>query len=162
LIGPGAPGGFSGEALNPDGVIDDEDLNNPLMLIFDGREPTSRIAGFMYYSMAGSEPAGFAGRNDTWHYHENLCLKTTPTGIDVPFGLDNSATQAECNSVGGWMLEASQYMVHVWSIPGYEMSPEYGGVFGEANPKLDCADGTYYQLPKDEWVNNPVNVCIAQ
>jgi hypothetical protein len=34
-----------------------------------------------------------------------------------------------------------------------------GGIFGEANRKLDCGDGTYYQLPLDEWASHPTNVC---
>lgn len=160
-IGGRGGAGFS-MTLNPDGIIDDTDLHNPLMLIFNGTKPTSRIAGFMYYSMSGSEPAGFAGRNDSWHYHEQLCLKYTAEGIDVPLGLDNSATPAQCTKAGGRMLNASQYMVHVWSVPGFEMTAKYGGVFGEVNPKLDCADGTYYQLQLDQWVAHPLNVCKAQ
>lgn len=168
-VGPYFPGigahymkGISGTAMNPDGNLDDADLRNPLMLIFDGTKSTSKIAGFMYYSMSGSEPPGFAGRNDSWHFHEQLCLKYTSEGIDVPYGLDNSATPAQCAKVGGRMLNASQYMVHVWSVPGFEMAAKYGGVFGEVNPKLDCADGTYYQLPLDQWAAHPLNVCKAQ
>jgi hypothetical protein len=155
-------GGFNSAALNPDGVVDDNDLRNPLMLIFNGTKPTSKIAGFMYYAMTPYEPAGFIGRNDYWHYHEQLCLKYTSAGIDVPYGLDNSATEAQCRSVGGSMLKASQYMLHVWTVPGYEMPVSYGGVFGEANPKLTCADGTYYQLPVDQWASHPLDVCKAQ
>jgi hypothetical protein len=169
-VGPYFPGigahymkrGFAGVTMNPDGVIDETDLRNPLMLIFDGTDRDSKIAGFMYYSMAGSEPAGFAGRNDYWHYHEQLCLKNTSEGIDVPFGLDHQATARQCERAGGYMLEASQYMVHVWSVPGFEMTKRYGGVFGEVNPKLDCADGTYYQLPIRQWAANRMNVCKAQ
>ena len=154
-------GGFGGSAFNPDGVIDDADLRNPLMLIFDGTTPTSEIAGFMYYSMAGAEPAGFAGRNDFWHFHESLCLKYTADGIDVPYGLDHEATPRQCARAGGTMLETSQYMVHVWSVPGYEMTKKDGGVFGEVNPELTCADGSYYQLPVREWASHPLNVCKA-
>ncbi len=80
----------------------------------------------------------------------------------MPYGLDNSATEAQCNKVGGMILKASQYMVHVWSVPGYEMSKANGGIFGEANPKLACADGTYFQLPIDEWAEHPLNVCKSQ
>jgi hypothetical protein len=153
---------LAGPAWNPDGVVDDTDLRNPLMVIFDGTNPTSKVAGFMYYSNAPYEPTGFIGRNDTWHYHENLCLKYSAAGIDIPYGLDNSATKAQCDRVGGMILPRSQYMLHVWSVPGYEMRPANGGLFGEANPKLDCADGTYYQLPLDEWASHPLNVCKAQ
>jgi hypothetical protein len=153
---------LNGPAWNPDGVVDETDLRNPLMVIFNGTESTSKVAGFMYYSNAPYEPAGFVGRNDTWHYHENLCMKYSAAGIDIPYGLDNSATKAQCDRVGGRILPRSQYMLHVWSVPGYEMRPVNGGLFGEANPKLACADGTYYQLPLDEWASHPLNVCKAQ
>ena len=160
-FGAGA-GGFDSAALNPDGVVDDNDLHHPLMLIFDGTKPSSKIAGFMYYAMAPYEPAGFIGGNDYWHFHEKLCLKYSRDGIQVPYGLDNSATRAQCDQVGGIILKASQYMVHVWSVPGYEMRAADGGTFGEANPKLACADGSYYQLPLDEWAAHPTNVCKAR
>jgi hypothetical protein len=152
-----------GPEWNADGVFDDEELRHPLMLIFDGTTPASKLAGFMFYSTKGSEPEGFAGRNDTWHFHENLCLKLGADGtVDVPFGLDNSATPQQCANVGAQIIPTSGYMVHVWSVPGFEMTAEYGGVFGELNPKLDCPDGTYYQLPLDEWASHPMNVCRAQ
>jgi hypothetical protein len=147
---------------NPDGLVDDADLNNPFMLIFNGTEPTARITGFMYYSTSPTEPAGFVGRNDTWHYHEDLCIKQGPAGIDIPYGLDHSATPEQCAKVGGGILEKSGYMLHVWSVPGYTMTNNYGGVFGEANPKLACADGSYYMLPLDEWAQHPRNVCKVQ
>jgi hypothetical protein len=149
-----------GPEWNPDGIVDDTDLRNPLMLIFDGTEPASEIAGFMFYSTKPSEPEGFAGRNDSWHYHEQLCLKIMPGGnVDVPYGLDNAATPEQCDRAGGRILPVSNYMVHVWSVPGFEMPAEYGGTFGEAHPKLTCGDGTYYQLPLDDWAAHPRNVC---
>ena len=146
----------------PDGVVDDVDLRNPFMLIFNGTSPTSRITGFMYYSTSPVEPAGFVGRNDTWHYHEDICFKYGDAGIDVPYGLDHSATPAQCAKVGGNILPKTGYMLHVWSVPGFTMTTNYGGVFGEANPKLSCADGSYYMLPVDEWAQHPRNVCQVQ
>jgi hypothetical protein len=146
----------------PDGIVDDVDLNNPFMLIFNGTSPASRIAGFMYYSTSPVEPAGFVGRNDTWHYHEDICFKYSAKGIDIPYGLDKSATAAQCAALGGTILPRTGYMLHVWSVPGFTMTNNYGGVFGEANPKLSCADGTYYMLPLDEWAAHPLNICKAQ
>lgn len=161
--GLAAAGGLGGPSFNPSGHMDDAALRNPLMLIFNGTKPTSEIAGFMYYSASPFEPDGFAGRNDTWHYHEQLCLKQLPGGgVDVPYGLDHGATKAQCDKAGGFMLAMSNYMVHVWSLPGYEMTLNDGGVFGEANRKLSCADGSYYTLPLDEWLDNPTNACRAQ
>jgi hypothetical protein len=147
----------------PDGVMDDDDLRNPFMLIFDGTDPTSHLTGFMYYSVSPIEPEGFVGRNDTWHYHEDICFSGSPgTGIEVPYGLDHSATPEQCTKLGGNLLPRTGYMLHVWSVPGYEMTNEDGGVFGEANPKLACADGSYYMLPLDEWASHPRNVCKVQ
>ncbi len=157
---------YGGPATDPDGVIDDVSLRTPFMLIFNGTNPTSKIAGFMYYSTAPADPAGFAGRNDYWHYHSDLCIKGMSGGgvgqIDIPYGLDHSATPEQCAKVGGSILAQSGYMLHVWTVPGYEMTDNYGGVFGEANPKLTCADGTYYQLPLDDWAAHPLNICQNQ
>jgi hypothetical protein len=116
----------------------------------------------MYYSTSPVEPAGFVGRNDTWHYHEDICFKFANGAIDVPYGLDHSATPAQCAAAGGKILPKTGYMLHVWSVPGFTMTNNYGGVFGESNPKLNCADGTYYMLPVNQWAQHPLNVCKAQ
>ncbi len=161
-VGPYMPGigahyiKFGGNAFNPDGVMDAADLAEPLAIIYDGTDPTSVVAGFMYYSMSKDEPAGFAGANDVWHYHEDLCLKYTPNGIETPYGLDKSATKKECDAAGANLLKQSQWMVHVWSVPGWESRQ---GLFGEVNPALMCPDGTYYQYPKKGWLTHPKNVC---
>ena len=161
-VGPYMPGigahyiKLGGNALNPDGVMDAADLAEPLAVIYDGTDPTSVVAGFMYYSMSKKEPAGFAGANDVWHYHEDLCLKYTPTGIETPYGLDNSATKKECAAAGATLLKQSQWMVHVWSVPGWESRQ---GLFGEVNPALMCPDGTYYQYAKKGWLTHPKNAC---
>jgi hypothetical protein len=145
--------------LNASGVMTDDALRHPLSLQFDGNEPTSRITGFMYYSMSRIEPVGFVGTNDVWHYHTNICLKYGPDGVDAPFGADLQATDEQCRSVGGFMLTQTQWMIHVWSIPGYE-NPQ--GVFAEESPQLGCSDGTYYQLPAEDWATNPINICRSK
>ena len=147
----------NGQGLNVDGNMTAEDLASPLAIIYDGTDPTSRVAGFMYYSMAKSEPTGFAGTNDTWHYHTSLCLKSNPDHtIDAPFGADRDATKEQCDNVGGFILKQTQWMVHVWSVPGYESAQ---GLFGEVNPALACPDGTYYQRPADDWGAHLLNSC---
>jgi len=147
-------------ALNVDGVLDENDLRNPLSIIYDGSEPDSPVAGFMYYATTSVEPEGFAGENDVWHYHEQICLTYSADGvINAPFGADLEATQAQCDQVGGFMLDSTQYMVHVWSVPGYNNVE--GGVFAEVNPALDCADGSYWRLPPSQWADHLVNVCEA-
>jgi hypothetical protein len=137
--------------------MNEDDLSHPLSIIYDGTSPDSRVAGFMYYSMSATEPQGFAGPNDIWHYHERICIKFGPSGVEAPFGADFDATDAQCAAAGGSILPVTQWMVHVWSVPGYDNVD--GGVFAEVNPALDCPDGTYYQLPPDEWAANPLNVC---
>jgi hypothetical protein len=166
-IGPYFPGigahyGKTGEVeLNRSGDFDDDTIAHPFTIIYDGTLPTSRVAGFMYLSMADKEPEGFAGPNDVWHYHESLCLKWQPGGvIDVPFGLDHQATADQCSSAGGRLLPISPWMVHVWSAPGWDDDPEVG-TFGEFHTDLTCSDGTYYMLPVEQWVDHTMNICRA-
>jgi hypothetical protein len=146
----------SAEALDADGMLDAADIAHPLSIQYDGTSPTSRVAGFMYYSMSAVEPQGFVGRNDVWHIHTDLCLKYGPNGVEAPFGADKAATKAQCDAVGGTITKQTQWMVHVWSVPGYS-NPD--GVFGEMNPHLRCSDGTYYELPPGQWATHLQNIC---
>ena len=147
----------SGEGLNVDGVMDDADLRAPLSIIYAGTNPDSPIAGYMYYSMSKDEPQGFAGPNDHWHYHTNTCLKYNADGtIDAPFGADTEAPAELCQQAGGQVMPVTQWMVHVWSVPGWESQQ---GLFGEVNPALTCPDGTYYQAPLEQWKDHPLNSC---
>ena len=59
-------------------------------------------------------------------------------------------------------MDQTQYMVHAWTVPGWEVSDAHGGVFAEVNPKLKCGDGTYYVMPETEWVNHPLNFCKSE
>jgi hypothetical protein len=135
--------------LNPDGIIDDDDIPWP-MLVFDGIGPDAPLAGFMYLSYSQEVPEGFAGPNDHWHYHERVCIVMRPdgSGIDTPFGADlEGVTDAMCDRAGGLFIDNTGYMVHVWTVPGYESDR---GVFSEINPKITCPDGTYYTIPLEE------------
>ena len=51
------------------------------------------------------------------------------------------------------MTAVTTYMVHVWSVPGYE-SPK--GVFSEVNPRITCPDGSYYVVKDVAW---RINAC---
>jgi hypothetical protein len=131
--------------MNADGDMDPEDLAAP-MLIFDGVTPDAPLAGFMFLAYGtNSEPAGFAGPNDHWHYHENVCIVYEPDGtIDTPLGADlDGVTSEMCADHGGVLIAFTGYMVHVWNVPGYE-SPD--GTFTELNPKITCPDGTYHTI----------------
>ena len=130
-----------------DGLIGPENSADP-MLIFDGLGADAPLAGFMYYLGGSSEPEGFVGPNDHWHYHTNICVVYGADGIEIPFGADQVVTEAACDSVDGNLIETSGYMLHVWTVPGYESDR---GTFSEINPELKCPDGTYYMIPWQEF-----------
>jgi hypothetical protein len=163
--GPYSPGlgshyiRVTAQGLNVDGVMDDSDLLSPLAIIYAGTNPDSPIAGYMYYAMSKDEPQGFAGPNDHWHYHTNTCIKYNADGtIDAPFGADTEAPADLCVQAGGKVMPVTQWMVHVWSVAGWESQQ---GLFGEVNPALTCPDGTYYQLPLEQWKNHPLSSCLS-
>jgi hypothetical protein len=115
------------------------DPARPGSLIYEGINDTSRIVGLMYLSLNGQIPEGFAGPNDHWHRHQNVCIKYGVDGIEVPFPADSDVTSAMCSGVGGRLLLTTTWMVHAWVVPGWE-SPQ--GVFSHANPNVRCGDGT--------------------
>jgi hypothetical protein len=148
--GPFAPGlgvhFSSGDylSMNNDGDMDPEDIARPI-LIFDGITDDAPLAGFMYMMYQETEPEGFVGSMDRWHYHTTVCIVSTPDGIRTPFGADlEGITDQMCADEGGTMLKFTGYMVHVWTVPGYE-SPM--GTFSDLNPKITCPDGSYYTIP---------------
>jgi hypothetical protein len=116
------------------------DPTKPISLIYDGASPTSQVIGLMYYGMGQGAPEGFAGPNDHWHRHSNVCLKNGPGGLEVPFPADQDVTAAQCADVQGNLLKTTGYMVHAWVVPSWE-SPL--GVFSHDNPDVRCADGTF-------------------
>jgi hypothetical protein len=148
----GGGSGFAGI-----GVLDDAQAMHPISLIYDGTKSDSRIAGLMYYSATMRIPQGFAGPNDIWHYHTNVCIVSGANGsINTPFGADTTVTQAMCRSVHGGLLQKTQWMLHAWVVPGYD-SPE--GVFSHDNAAITCSDGTYHTIPLDK-IGNRSTVCL--
>jgi hypothetical protein len=133
-----------GYSFNQDGVMDPEDIADPT-LIYDGLGDDARLAGFMYMAYQETEPPGFAGDLDRWHFHTAVCIVSTPTGIETPFGADlTGVTDEMCAAEGGALIDFTGYMVHVWTVPGYESEL---GTFSDLNPKLTCPDGTYHVVP---------------
>jgi hypothetical protein len=121
------------------------------VLIYNGHEADAEIAGFMYMANGadGEAPEGFVGPNDHWHYHTNTCITYKDGAIEAPLGADaENVTQELCSEYGGFLIENTGYMVHVWSVPGYESSE---GMFSEVSPELPCPDGTFYVKPIEEW-----------
>jgi hypothetical protein len=160
--GPFSPGlgthyiNYGNAISNTDGVMSDDDIRRPLAWIYDGTKPESRVAGLFYMTTA-ENAQGFAGPNDTWHVHHDVCIKTGANGvIDAPLGADHDATPEQCEAVGGTLLQQTQYLVHVWTVPGYE-SPE--GVFSHLSSAITCADGTYETIPDVTKVGSKKTMC---
>jgi hypothetical protein len=129
-------------ALNGAGkdVMTDEQIRHPIAWIYDGTKPTSPVAG-LFYQASVPNPAGFAGPNDVWHKHKNICIVFGKDGIDAPLGADHDATQEQCSQFpGGRLIKATGPLLHTWVVPGYESSD---GVFSHLSPGITCNDGTY-------------------
>jgi hypothetical protein len=130
---------LSGSAASYLGHTSTVDPAHPLALIYDGTAPTSSIVGLMYGSFTLGAPPGFAGPNDHWHRHRNLCIVFHKGGIGIPFAPDSDVMKSQCDALHGMFMRESLWMVHTWVVPGWE-SPE--GVFSHANIDLHCGDGT--------------------
>jgi hypothetical protein len=130
---------IAGSAASYLGKTTTVDPAHPLALIYDGTAPTSSIVGLMYGSFAAAAPAGFAGPNDHWHRHRNLCITFNKGSIGIPFPPDSDVGKSQCDALHGMFMRESLWMVHTWVVPGWE-SPE--GVFSHANIDLHCGDGT--------------------
>jgi hypothetical protein len=152
--GPFAPGlgahyfkfvGTGGSGFVPIvGGMTDSDVSSPSSLIYDGTQPTSRIAGLMYLGAGLRIPQGFTGPDDVWHYHTNVCTIYHPDGsIDTPFGADTTVSKALCDGAGGKLAARTPYMLHVWVVPGYD-SPQ--GIFSHLNEAITCRDGSYHTI----------------
>jgi len=160
--GPFSPGlgahyfHFSTIDLIPSGTLTDYDVLHPASLIYDGTHPNSRIAGLMYYSAYGGIPEGFAGGNDVWHFHTNVCIVYgAGATIDTPYGADTTVTAAMCNAVHGQLMRKTQWMLHAWVVPGYD-SPQ--GVFSHDNAAITCLDGSYNTIPLNK-IGDRSSVC---
>ena len=114
-----------------------------------------RVAG-LFYMTGVKNPEGFAGPNDVWHQHHDICIKPTATGIDSPLGADHGATKKECDAVGGQLMKQTQYLLHVWVVPGYE-SPE--GVYAHLSSAITCDDGTYTTIKDVTKIGSRTTIC---
>lgn len=112
------------------------DAANPEILLYDGTDDDSQIVGLSYLQFADEEPEGFAGDNDPWHVHEQLCL-----GGGGVLG-DESTTEEECEERGGTLRQLDNlWMMHMWNVPGWDSRwglfssehPDLGGRIGDIN-----------------------------
>jgi hypothetical protein len=142
-MAPGVGAHFLSIATTLQGVSADGSVNaaHPGSYIYAGTSDDSPVIGLMYESLTSSPtpPSGFAGPNDHWHRHSNLCIQYKAGLIVVPFAPDSDVTQGQCQAVHGDFMAKTIWMVHAWVVPGYE-SPK--GVFSHDNPDVHCADGT--------------------
>jgi hypothetical protein len=142
---PGLGTHYVGGRTSRTGALFDDDILHPSTIIYDGTKPDSPIAGFMYIAnamgAARAEPEGFAGPNDHWHYHTGICLVRGDKGATEALGFDGSITMESCRAKQGQWVAVTQYLLHVWTVPGYTNAL---GVFAHMNPALTCGDGTYF------------------
>src|SRR5439155_9705170 len=120
---PGLGTHYVGGRTNRSGTLTDDEILHPSTIIYDGMRSDSPIAGFMYMSGASApnakEPDGFAGPNDHWHYHTGICLVAGPNRTQEALGFDGSITQTGCSERKGNWVAATNYLLHVWTVPGY-------------------------------------------
>jgi len=89
--------------------------------------------------------------------HHDICIKPAANGVvDAPLGADHDATKAQCDAVGGNLLKQTQYLLHVWAVPGYE-SPE--GVFSHLSSAITCDDGSYQTIADVTKVGGATTIC---
>jgi hypothetical protein len=122
--------------VNPDGSINPA---SPGSWIYASVADNAPVVGVMYESFNAAAPSGFAGPNDHWHQHSNLCITYSQGKIGVPFAPDTSVTPAQCATAHGQFLKKTLWMVHAWVVPGWE-SPL--GVFSHSNPHVYCPGNT--------------------
>jgi hypothetical protein len=149
------PGNGLGPAPATEAPMTDEQILDPV-LIFDGNELTAPLVGFMYM-VIGPEvtPEGFAGPNDHWHNHKNVCIAEVNGILEIPLGADRDITPEQCAAVGGNLVAITGHMLHVWTVPGWD-NPD--GLFAELNPRITCEDGTYWKVP-EETVGATLSLC---
>jgi len=115
------------------------DPSEPEILLFEGTEPDSKIVGLSYlvFTEPDRPPEGFAGGNDPWHIHRQLCLG----GGGGVLG-DESTTAEDCEARGGRVVPLDNlWMTHMWNVAGWESRwglfssehPDLGGRIGDIN-----------------------------
>ena len=134
--------------VNPDGSINP---SQPASWIYAGTAPNDPVVGLMYISFDKTAPAGFAGPNDHWHQHSNVCVKFANGMIAVPFAVDQDVTPQECADAHGQFMKKTVWMVHAWVVPGWE-SPQ--GVFSHDNLHVYC--------PGNTDLTNAIGMCDRQ
>jgi hypothetical protein len=100
------------------------DPARPAMLLFDERNGRDDLVAFSYW-VHGPRPEGFAGANDLWHQHTNLCI------VNGWVDREMAATPQDC--AGSFLAGADLWMLHAWVVPGHHNT---WGPFAVVNPAL--------------------------
>jgi hypothetical protein len=125
--------------------IKNEALGNPFdpaepeILLYVDTDPDSEIVGLSYLQFADPdvEPEGFAGDNDPWHIHQQLCI-----GAGGGVRGDESTSDEECEERGGRVIPLDNlWMTHMWNVAGWDSRwglfssehPDLGGTLGNIN-----------------------------
>ncbi len=97
------------------GVTGEFNPDRPNMLMYDSNADSGKLTGMVWAVDSGPHPpAGFAGDNDHWHYHEKLCY------APGPYIIGDNISDAECTARGGVNQDNSNiWLLHVW-LPEYE------------------------------------------
>ncbi len=108
------------------------DAARPAMLLFDGLDPSARLLALSYYieSAPDRQPQGFAGSNDHWHNHVDICIADGKLLATV------HQPDACANQHGTYLTGRNLWMLHAWVVAG-QTNP--WGVFATYNPRVDDA-----------------------
>ena len=128
--------------FNSDGDMDPEDIAQPDADLRRHRRPTAARRVHVHRRSQAANPRGSSDRTTTGTTTRTSASCRATACRDAVRCRRTSVTSDMCDAVGGAFIEYTGYMVHVWTVPGYE-SPH--GVFSEINPKITCPDGTYYR-----------------
>jgi hypothetical protein len=108
--------------------------DRPAMLLYESLASDAPLVGISYYiqSPADRQPVGFAGPDDHWHNHIDICIADGKLLATVH-------RPAECAAKSGvYLTGRNLWMLHTWVVPGHA-NP--WGVFATYNPNLDDRPG---------------------
>ena len=127
-LAPWIPGQGTHHVNTERGVSSEFDPDRPNLLMYDSNSDSGRLTGMVWAVDSGPHPpAGFAGDNDHWHYHETLCY------VDGPFIVGDSITDEQCAARGGTNVDSANiWLLHVW-LPVYE-GWEATDIFNKSHP----------------------------
>jgi hypothetical protein len=117
---------------DPDRLYGPFNPEMPNWLQYNGTAPTARLAGMMFLVDSGVDPpSGFAGPNDHWHNHDELCIDADAE----PMVIGEHVSDQLCAAMGGVNVDVSnQWMVHGW-LPVYA-GWEATDIFNNNHPSL--------------------------